>query len=142
MPRVASPYLTIEQRGPIPETLRDAVGERAFGCDVCQDVCPWNERFASAGGDPSVAARAANVAPDLEALLALDEIEFRERFGDSAVSRTARRGLARNAAVALGNRGGAAARRALERAAREDPEPLVRAHAAWALERDRSRVER
>ncbi len=135
-------YLTIEQRGPIPESLREAVGERAFGCDVCQDVCPWNERFASAAGDPSVAARAANIAPDLETLLVLDDAGFRERFGDSAVARTARRGLARNAAVALGNRGGTAAQRALERAAREDPEPLVRAHAAWALEHDRSRVER
>jgi epoxyqueuosine reductase len=109
------------------------VGERAFGCDVCQDVCPWNERFASETGDASVAARPANVAPDLAALLTLSESQFEERFGDTAVARAGRRGLARNAAVALGNRGGSAARAALERAEREDPEPLVRAHAAWAL---------
>jgi epoxyqueuosine reductase len=126
-------YLTIEQRGAIPEPLREAVGERAFGCDVCQDVCPWNERFASETGDASVAARPANVAPDLAALLTLSESQFEERFGDTAVARAGRRGLARNAAVALGNRGGSAARAALERAEREDPEPLVRAHAAWAL---------
>ena len=135
-------YLTIEQRGAIPEELRGAVGERAFGCDVCQDVCPWNERFASTAGDVSVGARAENVAPDLAELLALTEAQFEQRFGDTAVARAGRRGLARNAAVALGNRGGGAARTALARAERADPEVLVRSHAAWALGRPAENAER
>ncbi len=135
-------YLTIEQRGAIPEALREALGERAFGCDVCQDVCPWNERFASSAGDPSVAAREANIAPDLAELLALTDAQFERRFGDTAVARAGRRGLARNAAVALGNRGGPGARPPLARAEREDPEALVRSHAAWALGRLSGNAER
>jgi epoxyqueuosine reductase len=128
-------YLTIEQRGAIPEALRGAIGERTFGCDVCQEVCPWNERFARDVSLPALAARAENAAPDPATLLALDEPTFTARFGDSAVARAGRTGLARNAAVALGNRGAPADRSALERAAREDTEALVREHAAWAAAR-------
>jgi epoxyqueuosine reductase len=127
-------YQTIEQRGAIPEALRSAIGERAFGCDVCQDVCPWNERFARVpAADGALAPRAAEIAPDLAGLLALDDAGFAARFGDSAVARAGRRGLARNAAVALGNRRAPGDRAALERARDGDPEPLVREHAAWAL---------
>jgi epoxyqueuosine reductase len=126
-------YLTIEQRGEIPEPFRAAVGERAFGCDVCQDVCPWNVRFARDAADPSLAARDANVAPDPRDLLAMDDAAFEARFGDSAVARAGRRGLARNAAVVLGNRRGPGDREALERALAADADPLVRAHADWAL---------
>ena len=128
-------YLTIEQRGSIPETLRAAVGERAFGCDVCQDVCPWNERFSRDVTVAAIAPRAENAAPDLTELLALDAAAFAARFGDSAVARAHRRGLARNAAVALGNRRAPGDRAALERAAREDTETIVREHAEWALTR-------
>lgn len=128
-------YLTIEQRGPIPETLREAVGERVFGCDVCQEVCPWNERFATAPVEGPLAPRAENVAPDPVSLLELDAAAFHSRFGDSAVARAGHRGLRRNAAVAAGNRGDARDRDALARAAAEEGDELVRSHARWALGR-------
>jgi len=127
-------YLTIEQRGEIPTELRDAVGERAFGCDRCQEVCPWNERFAREPASSAIAPRAENVAPDLGALLALDEEGFRARFADTPVARAGRRGLRRNAAIAAGNRGDPRDVPALRRAVAEDEE-LVREHARWALEK-------
>lgn len=133
-------YLTIEQRGAIPEALREAVGERAFGCDVCQDVCPWNERFSRDPALAAIAPRRENAAPDLAELLAMDDAAFTARFGDTPVSRARRRGLARNAAVALGNRQAPGDREALERAAREDTETLVREHAEWALRRGPARA--
>ena len=126
-------YLTIEQRGAIPDAMREAIGERAFGCDVCQDVCPWNERFARADGDAALEPRAENVAPDPREFLALDDAAFEARFGDTAVSRAGRAGLARNAAVVLGNRRSPGDRAALERAARTDADPLVRSQASRAL---------
>ena len=126
-------YLTIEQHGAIPLELRERVGDRAFGCDVCQDVCPWNERFARAPAHASVAPRAENAEPDLAALLALTESEFNARFAGTPVTRPKRRGFARNVAIALGNRGARGDRAALARATREDPEALVREHAAWGL---------
>jgi epoxyqueuosine reductase len=128
-------YLTIEQRGAIPEALREAVGERAFGCDLCQEVCPWNERFARAPVPGPLAPRPENVTVDLGTLLALDEEAFRARFGDTPVARAGLSGLKRNAAVAAGNRGDAGDRDVLARAAARDAEPLVREHAGWALRR-------
>ena len=130
-------YLTIELRGPVPEELRPPMGDWLFGCDVCQDVCPWN-RKAPAGTEPAFASR-----PDLEAvdpveLLGLSEEEFRQRFRGTALMRSKRRGLLRNAALVLGNRGDPAALPALRRAL-DDPEPLVREAAAWAIERIRAR---
>jgi len=95
-----------------------------FGCDICQEVCPWNR-------DPRAPADSA-LAPYLPDLLALDDAAFRARFGGTAVTRTRRRGLLRNAAVALGNSGNPTAVPSLV-AALADPEPLVRGHAAWAL---------
>jgi epoxyqueuosine reductase len=142
-------YLTIELKGPIPAELRPQLGEWVYGCDVCQDVCPWN-RTAPATQEPEFRGAAASAWPDLVELLALDEAGFRARFGQSAVRRTRRRGLARNAALALGNLlsgGGAdgmppqdrsAALAALVRAL-ADPEPVVRGAAAWALGQARSR---
>jgi len=128
-------YLTIEQRGAIPLELRDSVGERAFGCDLCQEVCPWNERFAREPAAAAIAPRAENVSPDLAALLALDEAGFRARFGDTPVARAGLSGLKRNAAVAIGNRGDPSDVPALGRTAEGDPDAQVRAHARWALEK-------
>jgi len=132
--RLCLAYLTIEHRGPIPRELRPAMGTWIFGCDICQDVCPWN-RFATGPVDPALAPRPENVAPELIPLLSLDEEGFRARFPRSAVRRAKRGGFVRNVAVALGNAGDPRAVPALEKALREDPDPIVRGHAAWALGR-------
>ncbi|MDP8923732.1 MAG: tRNA epoxyqueuosine(34) reductase QueG, partial [Chloroflexota bacterium] len=126
-------YLTIEHRGPIPDDLRPLIGDHVFGCDICQEVCPWNRRtrvlpWPEFAGEPDAGA------PALADLLALDADGFRRRYRSTPVARTKRRGLLRNAAVALGNVGGPADVPALG-AALADDEPLVRAHAAWALGR-------
>jgi epoxyqueuosine reductase len=127
-------YLTIEHRGPIPRDMRPLVGTRIFGCDSCQEACPWN-RFASGAADPALVARPENRAPALLPLLALDDEGFRERFPRSAVRRAKRSGLLRNVAVALGNAGDPRAVAPLVVTLRDDPDPLVRGHAAWALGR-------
>jgi epoxyqueuosine reductase len=116
-------YLTIEHRGPIPTDLRPRMGEWVFGCDVCQDVCPYNTSSRTPPAN----------AMDLTELLALDDDAFRERFRGTPIKRAKRRGLARNAAIALGNAG--ASREALQNAAQSDPDPLVREAAEWALGR-------
>jgi epoxyqueuosine reductase len=125
-------YLTIELRGAVPERLREGMGRHVFGCDLCQDVCPWNRERRR--GDAAFAPRAGLLAPDLARLAELDEAGFRTMSRRSAIARARRRGFLRNVAVALGNAGGASARPALERLAR-DADPLVREHAEWALER-------
>ena len=133
-------YLTIELKGAIPVELRPAIGELLYGCDICQDVCPWNVRFSRDAAEPRLVPRADRVAPDAAELLGLDQQAWRERFGASALARAGRRGLARNAAVALGNRRDRRDPRAiavLEAARTGDPEPLVREHAAWALDQIR-----
>jgi len=126
-------YLTIELKGAIPDALRSGVGRQVFGCDICQDVCPWNRRRRHRGG-ASFEPRPGQVAPDLAELSRLDDEGFRRRFRGSAVKRARRRGLLRNVAVALGNSGDPAHRPVLARLA-EDPDPLVREHARWALGR-------
>lgn len=126
-------YLTIELRGSIPEALREPLGRHAFGCDICQDVCPWNRRRRHRGG-AEFEPRPGLQAPELAELAGLDAAAFAERFRRSPVQRAKRRGLLRNVAVALGNAGGPGARAALERLA-ADEDALVREHAAWALER-------
>lgn len=127
-------YLAIELKGSIPEDLRPLIGTRIYGCDDCLAVCPWN-KFAVRSNDPAVQPRADLTAPDLLALLALDDEAFREKFKNSPVKRTKRRGLLRNVCVALGNLGDPAAIPALTHAAETDPEPLVREHALWAIAR-------
>jgi len=122
-------YLTIEHRGPIPHELRPKLGNWIFGCDICQEVCPWNEKFAARQED-----LVEELFPSLTELTALDEDGFRNRFGRSAIRRTKRRGLLRNVAVALGNSGNPEAIPSLQTVLL-DPEPLVRSHAAWALGR-------
>jgi epoxyqueuosine reductase len=125
-------YLTIELKGPIPRELRPLLGNRIFGCDVCQDVCPWNLRFAQPTSARALQPRQRNNAPSLLELMVLDDEGFRQRFTKSPIKRAKRRGLLRNVAVALGNWGDPVAIPVLSRALR-DAEPLIRGHAAWAL---------
>ena len=127
-------YLTIELKGPIPRELRPLMGNHIYGCDVCQEVCPWNVKFGQFAPAERFEARDDRVAPELLSLIALDDEGFRERFRGSAIKRTKRRGLLRNVAVALGNWGDSRAVPALVRAL-DDHEPLIRGHAAWALGR-------
>jgi epoxyqueuosine reductase len=123
-------YLTIEHRGSIAPELRPGVGAWTFGCDECQTACPWNGR-APVTGEPAFGAR--RHLPPTE-LLSLDEAEYREIMRGSPLKRARREGLARNAAIALGNAGTDADVPALGRALGR-VEPAVRAHAAWALGR-------
>jgi epoxyqueuosine reductase len=117
----------------VPEPLREGVGRHVFGCDICQDVCPWNRRRRHRGA-PAFEPRAGACAPELGALAGLDPAAFAERFRRSPVKRARRRGLLRNVALAIGNAGGAAERPLLERLA-EDADPLVAEHARWGLRR-------
>jgi epoxyqueuosine reductase len=126
-------YLTIELKGPVPPELRPGVGDWVFGCDVCQEVCPWN-RKAPPGTEPTLAGRPDLVALDPVELLGLSEEAFRHRFRSTPLWRPRRRGLLRNAALVLGNRGDPAALPALRRAL-QDPEPVVRDAAHWAIDR-------
>jgi epoxyqueuosine reductase len=148
-PRCIS-YLTIEHRGVIPRDLRPLMGDWVFGCDICQEVCPPN-RHVLPLAPPALQPRSADDAsPALMPLLTMTREEFRARFRQRAVARAKREGLARNAAIALGNSGDAAAIPALAHALRTHDAALVRGHAAWALGRfggttaraalDRSRV--
>ncbi len=131
--RLCISYLTIEFRGFIPRELRPLMGNRIFGCDDCQMVCPWN-RHARAPDPDLLAPASENILPELQALFRLDEEGFRKRFRKSPVKRTGRGGLLRNIAIAMGNSGD---RRYIPDLAMalDDAEPLVRAHAAWALGR-------
>jgi epoxyqueuosine reductase len=124
-------YLTIELRGPIPPELRSAVGDWVFGCDVCQEVCPWNRR-APAAQEPRLAPRPDSNPLSLEEILLLDEEGFRARFRHTPLWRARRRGLLRNAAIVLGNTRPPQALALLSRALR-DHDPIVRGAAAWAL---------
>ncbi len=127
-------YLTIELKGAMPRDLRPYTGHWVFGCDVCQQVCPWN-RFARANGDAAFAPRPGLPDPELINELALSEEQFRRKFKASPVRRAKRRGYLRNVAIAMGNRIDARFASALIHALYHDPEPLVRSHAAWALGR-------
>ena len=130
-------YLTIENKGAIPSDLRPAVGNWIFGCDLCQMVCPWNQR-AERGHDQTFSPQQAVPYPDLILELALTPQEFNHKFKENPVQRARRRGYLRNVAVVLGNAGDPAAIPALERALM-DNEPLVREHAAWALDQLKGR---
>jgi epoxyqueuosine reductase len=142
--RLCISYLTIELRGAIPAELRAPIGRNVFGCDICQDVCPWNHR-APIGSAPEFEPRRVRdeslAAPKLEFLLGLTEADFREAFLTSAVRRTKWRGLIRNACVAAGNSGlrpgdsehAEIVRRLKLLAASEDF--LIAEHAQWALTR-------
>jgi len=126
-------YLTIEKRGAIPVEWRRSIGTLVYGCDICQDVCPWNVRFASEARDPDLTTGSLEATPDPIALLRMDAAGFQHRFGGTAVTRAGRQGLSRNAAVALGNRGAPGDVEALAESLAQEPDAVVRAHAAWAL---------
>ncbi len=126
-------YLTIEHRGPIPHELRPAIGNRIYGCDDCLAVCPWN-RFAQAGREAKLQARADLAAPPLADLAALDDPAFRTRFAGSPIKRIGRNRFVRNVLIAIGN----SADPALAPAAaglRADPDPVVAEAASWACAR-------
>jgi epoxyqueuosine reductase len=127
-------YLTIELKGPIPRELRPLVGNRIFGCDICQEVCPWNVKFAEPGEEPSYQAGPDTDGPALMELMGMTQEEFNQRFSGSPIKRAKRRGFLRNVAVALGNWRSPEAVPVLAPTL-EDEEPLVRGHAAWALGR-------
>ena len=137
-------YLTIELRGSIPAELREPMGRHVFGCDICQDVCPWNHRApltAMANFEPRRDAQHSLFSPNLEWLISLTEEEFREPFRGSPVKRTKWRGLVRNACVALGNSGLRAGEPRYEeiraRLARlaAGGDAIIAEHAQWALHR-------
>ncbi|MEO2090676.1 MAG: tRNA epoxyqueuosine(34) reductase QueG [Gemmataceae bacterium] len=138
-------YLTIELRGSIPENLREPMGDWLFGCDVCQDVCPWNVRspLPLVGEGQGVRGSPFPVQPDLVALnpvelLGLSKAEFKRRFQHTSLWRAKRTGLLRNAAIVLGNTGDERALPALERATTDEDE-VIREAATWALTRVRQR---
>lgn len=124
-------YLTIESKGEIPGGLRHQMSDWIFGCDVCQTVCPWNEHFAESEGDGAFGGEHQWV--ELENEMELSTADFNQKFKDSPIQRSKRRGYLRNVAVALGNSQKEAAVPALAQALRNETEPLVRGHAAWAL---------
>ena len=126
-------YLTIELKGWIPRHLRPLIGNHVFGCDICQEVCPYNVK-ATPTREAAFAPRDGLYAPALIPFLSLSEEDFRTRFRQSPILRAKRRGFLRNVAVALGNLRSIEAVPALLRSL-EDDEPLVRGHAAWALGR-------
>jgi epoxyqueuosine reductase len=128
-------YLTIELRGPIPAELRPGIGDWLFGCDVCQEVCPWNQhetRTRESSGEPAFQPIEGMNPVRLAELFELDDESFRRRFRHTPLWRAKRRGLLRNAAIVLGNRPHAPAIAALVRGL-NDGEPLVRGACAWAL---------
>jgi epoxyqueuosine reductase len=126
-------YLTIERKGNIPKELRPKMDQWVFGCDICQQVCPWNQRFA--GKEEIIDAfhpLPESTQIDLQEEITLSEEDFREKFRNSPVKRTKRGGYLRNVAVALGNQGLKKSLKPLT-AALQDQDAAVRGHAAWAL---------
>lgn len=127
--RLCISCLTIELRGTINEALRAGVGRHVFGCDICQDVCPWNRRAAFT---LESAFKPRDPEPDLERFAALDEEDFRRMFRHSPVARAKYRGFLRNVAVAMGNSRAERFRQPLERLAGHADETVAE-HARWAL---------
>ena len=123
-------YLTIEKRGSIPEDLRDGMGRQVFGCDICQDVCPWNRR-AGVTTAPEFRPRQSLLNPDLDSLATISDDDFRQTFRGSPIKRAKRTGLRRNAVIAMGNSGDRRFLPLLQKLEKDD-DPIVAEHAAWA----------
>ncbi len=123
-------YLTIEHRGPMPVELREGIGDWLFGCDVCQEVCPWNRKSTKKAAMPETEFESLS----LKELFEIDDDEFRARFRKTPLWRTRRRGVLRNAAIVLGNQRDTSAIEALAKGLQDD-EPVVRSASAWALGR-------
>jgi len=126
-------YLTIEKRGAIPEDLREGMGHHVFGCDICQDVCPWN-RKAPISAAPEFAPREGLVNPALDWLAEMSAEEFGQAFRGSPIRRTKRSGLRRNVAIAMGNSGRTEFLASLERLASDEDEAVAES-ARWAARR-------
>lgn len=126
-------YLTIEKRGEIPEELRTGIGHQVYGCDICQDVCPWN-RKAPATTAEEFQPREGLVNPALAWLAEISDEEFREKFRGSPIKRTKRSGLRRNAVIAMGNSGDASFLPLIEKLA-SDEDAVVAESAKWAAGR-------
>ena len=124
-------YLTIEKRGSIPEELREGIGRHVFGCDICQDVCPWN-RKAPVTSAPDFASRPGFVNPALDWLAEMSADEFKNTFRASPIRRTKHSGLRRNAAIAMGNSDEPKFLLTLKKLA-SDPDPAVSESATWAI---------
>lgn len=125
-------YLTIEKRGEIPMDIREGMGRHIFGCDICQDVCPWN-RKSPASAAPEFQPREGLVNPALAWLAEISPEEFREKFRGSAIRRAKRTGIRRNAVIAMGNSADAAFIPTLEKLGEDsEHDPVVREHAQWA----------
>ena len=129
--RLCISYLTIELKDSIPKELRPQIGNLIFGCDICQEVCPWNSK-AVPTTEPAFLPRDGNLAPELLSLIGMTQTEFSKKFKGSPIKRAKRRGFLRNVIVAIGNWRSRAAVPALRKALTDD-EPLIRGHAAWAL---------
>jgi epoxyqueuosine reductase len=129
--RLCVSYLTIEKRGEIPNELRGGMGRQVFGCDICQDVCPWN-RKAPVTAAPEFEAREGLVNPELDWLAEMRPEEFRETFRGSPIRRAKLSGLRRNAVIAMGNSGEEKFVATLKKLC-DDSDPLVAEHARWAV---------
>jgi epoxyqueuosine reductase len=126
-------YLTIELKGSIPLDMRSLMGDWCFGCDVCQEVCPWNIRFATPESEQAFAPRAGLARPDLRKEIHLSPTLFNQKFKHNPVLRTRRRGYLRNVAIALGNHKDPSAMADLEGVMLSESEPAIRGHVAWAI---------
>ena len=126
-------YLTIEKKGPIDESLRVPMGRHVFGCDICQDVCPWNRRAPIATSD-ALPARPELVNPALKWLASMDGPAVNRTFRSSPLERTGRRRLHRNVAIAMGNSGDPTHMPKLREWA-EAEDPVLAEAARWALDR-------
>ena len=129
--RLCISYLTIELRDSIPKELRSQMGNLIFGCDICQEVCPWNSK-AIPTSDPAFQPRDGNLNPELLSLVNMTQTEFSKKYKGSPIKRAKRKGFLRNVLIAIGNWGSRSAFPALKKALCDD-EPLIRGHAAWAL---------
>ena len=135
--RMCISYLTIEHKGSIPEALRPLLGNRVYGCDDCQLVCPWN-RFARHAAEPDFAPREGLDAASLAELFAWTEQDFDQRLRGSAIRRIGHERWLRNIAVALGNAPTTPEVLQALRRRKDHPSPMVREHVAWALDRHAS----